>query len=283
MKSLSILVRLSILLIYLLVLGLTAHAAISALSKVKFNLLPAAHGSTLKSTMVKVAVIDTGLDLTDKRFRGRLCEGSKDFTGTGLKDTHGHGTHIASTIMKYAGPKANYCLLILKYYSETATGQVNLARMIEAEHYAAEQRVNLVNVSGGGPEANDEEKMAIAAMPWAVYVVAAGNDQRDVVQGRYPAEGSFFGEGSHGYYPAAYGLSNIVVVGALDTNGHKASYSNFGPAVRVWEPGEVEAFAIGKGTKKMHGTSQAAAVLTGKMLAGEALQDLFNLLSNRTR
>ena len=55
-----------------------------------------------KSKTLVVAVIDTGIDAQAFN-RHVLCKtGHKDFTGTGIQDRHGHGTHISGLIDQYA-------------------------------------------------------------------------------------------------------------------------------------------------------------------------------------
>lgn len=266
MKLLTKLLTIATFIIYgVCILGLLAGCFDGA-GRLQWN---TSHGATL-SAQIKVAVIDTGLDLSDPRFKGKICAGAKDFTGTGIEDTVGHGTHVAGLIKKYAGPKANYCLLILKFFTPIASGEVNFKRSLEAMKYAAEQRVNIVNYSAGGPDREPEEIDAIAAMPWALFIVAAGNGGIDAVEGRDPTSE----KGTKGYYPAAYGLSNVIPVGSLDVEGKRLPSSNFGPAVKVWELGVVESTLPHGRTGTMQGTSMAAAVLTGKVLAGGALQNL---------
>src|SRR5690606_17888997 len=74
-----------------------------------------------------IAVIDTGISdkLKDGKF---LCKmGHKDFTGTGLNDVHGHGTHVSGLIHQHAAKtadwnkSANYCQVILKYWDPNQT------------------------------------------------------------------------------------------------------------------------------------------------------------------
>jgi subtilisin family serine protease len=45
-----------------------------------------------------VAILDTGLDQENPAFDGTPLV-TRDFVGTGMKDIHGHGTHIAGTIL----------------------------------------------------------------------------------------------------------------------------------------------------------------------------------------
>ena len=55
---------------------------------------------TASTLPLRVAVIDTGLDLSDKRFSSRLCkEGHEDFTHTTIEDKSGHGTHVVGLIL----------------------------------------------------------------------------------------------------------------------------------------------------------------------------------------
>lgn len=269
MKSLANFLKLSFAIIYATLIICLALSCIDKTGKIRWN---PADGATTKDTMIKVAVIDTGLDINDKRFKGKICEGSKDFTHTELKDTHGHGTHVAGAIVKYAGDKANYCLLILKYYSPIASGPVNFQRSLEAMKYAEEQRVNIVNYSAGGPEREPEEREVIERMRWALFIVAAGNDGVDANTGRSPT--STVNNSDKTYYPAAYGLPNVIPVGSLDAKGVRLPSSNFGPAVKVWELGTYESTLPNGRTGVMTGTSQATAVFTGKVIAGKALDAL---------
>lgn len=61
--------------------------------------IPAVNADTSPYTGdgVTVAVLDTGIDATHPAFTGVTLE-QKDFTGEGLNDTDGHGTHCAGTI-----------------------------------------------------------------------------------------------------------------------------------------------------------------------------------------
>ena len=56
------------------------------------------------------------------------------------------------------------------------------------------------------------------------FVCAAGNDGADVE--KLPT------------YPAAYDLDNIISVGAVNSQGKLASFSNYGNGVDVAAPGE---------------------------------------------
>lgn len=206
---------------------------------------------------VKVAVIDTGLSLVDLRFKDRLCKsGHRDFTGTGINDVNGHGTHITGLIISHA-QNANYCLLILKYYADGAAGIINTQRFVMALKHAAAEGAKIINLSVSGVEVSKDEKEFIRANSKILFIVSAGNDGKDLTK--------------NPTYPAAYGFSNILVVGALKHDGNKLESSNWGALVDKYELGEnllsTVPYALNMtGLGYLSGTSQATAVVTGKFL-----------------
>lgn len=204
--------------------------------------------------MLKIAIVDTGLDLTDPRFAPAICLGeSRDFTGEGMTDSIGHGTHVTGIIRAHAGEQG-YCLMILKYYSDRSSGSENLDRELTAFKYAVAHGADFVNFSGGGPEANDQERAVIAGARGTTFVVAAGNEHRNIDLPEYA------------YYPAAYRLPNVVVVGALARDGTRLLSSNWS-ARAVWEPGDrILSATPGGGTAYLGGTSMAAATRTGRLI-----------------
>lgn len=201
---------------------------------------------------IRVVVLDSGLDLKDERFQGVLCkDGHKDFTGTGIKDTNGHGTHIASIIMEYA-KDADYCLVIVKYYDETKHN--NTETYLDAVAYLDGENIQVVNISGGGPKILLREHLFIAENTKTKFFVAAGNDNKDL-------------DKTCSYYPACYKkLKNKTVVGSK-CNTFKSKFSNYGTIINSWECGEQVLGNLPDGTiGKYSGTSQATAIATGKYI-----------------
>ena len=212
---------------------------------------------------IKIAIVDTGLDLKDPRFSGRLCQtGHRNFVeGEGLEDRHGHGTHVAGLVEKYAG-SADYCMLIYKYYADLSSGYVNLTRYLQAIRAAKDNGATIINFSGGGPEFSEEEYIFIKDSPQITFVVAAGNDNKNLdIPGNE-------------YYPASYFLPNEIPVGNIDSNDNKVKSSNWSKRVTVKEHGEM-VFSTLPCTFNgrilcdglMTGTSQATAIHTGKLVA----------------
>jgi minor extracellular protease Epr len=214
--------------------------------------------SAAKAEPIKIAVIDTGFDFNSNwpaatklgLTKPKLCKaGHKDFTKTGLKDTHGHGTHIAGLIAKYAD-NADYCLVILKFYDSRATTS-NLRSIVDAINYAVSLKVDFINLSLGGVHPSELERQAVLnALNANIRVVsAAGNEKSNLAQ--------------KGYYPALYD-SRIVVVGATKETGERLPASNYGPQVTYTAIGhEVLSLGLNNTFVKESGTSQATAKITG--------------------
>jgi subtilisin family serine protease len=235
--------------------------------------------SKAAETRTIVAIIDTGLDLDDPRFKNVLCsEGHRDLTGVGMSDTMGHGTFVAGLIQRYAESEGKYCLLIVKYYLQYASGVQDTERMTKAVEYALKKGAKFINISSGGDAFQITEYDLMKDHPSTTFVVAAGNNHKDVESPK------------HEYYPAAYRLNNVIVVGSTNgESGEIADFSNYGSRVDVWENGvslfstEINwvcehnrtGYLIDEHKKKLKlsgccgyqsGTSFSTAVHTGKLI-----------------
>jgi subtilisin family serine protease len=210
--------------------------------------------STNSFATTLVAVIDTGLDLKDPRLSQHLCKsGHQDFTGEGIKDTNGHGTHVVGLIEKYA-KNADYCLYILKFWSKQNDDETNVNNYLKALDYAVNiLKVRVVNISSGGRDDNEIERSIIIGHSAITFIVAAGNT------------GVNLDTRGNEYYPASYGFSNMRVVGS--SCDMMSSFSNFGTVVGYWQCGEnVTSTLPNDSTGQMHGTSQSTAIETGKYI-----------------
>lgn len=225
-----------------------------------------------KQAKVVVAVIDTGIDesLMSKPW---ICkDGHKDFTGGGLKDNHGHGTHIAGIVEQYAKDfplepaskrvpqdldkkSADFCIIVIKYYDPKFPGN-NLKNTIDSFKWAIQQKVDIINYSGGGTEFSSEEfkQVKIALDKGIKFVAAAGNERSDIDKSKY--------------YPAMYD-KRIFIVGNLVSkhSQDRAPSSNYGKSVNTWEVGtNVLSRLPGATFGYLTGTSQATAVKSGKIV-----------------
>jgi len=221
-----------------------------------------------------VAVIDTGVDSNHPDLKLNIWEPNKKHTqrtGYGWNfvrdnaqptDDHGHGTHVAGIIGAIANPESgvsgvaqSVSIMAVKYYSETASGAVNLANTVKAIDYAVKNGAKIINYSGGGPEFSEEEYLAIrrAELAGVLVVAAAGNEHQDTDQVE------------NYYYPSAYRLSNIISVAATDIHNRLIRSSNWGARrVDVAAPGENIYSTLPNGKYGyMTGTSQATAFVSG--------------------
>jgi subtilisin family serine protease len=221
-----------------------------------------------------VAVIDTGVDANHPDLKTNIWEPTRknaQKSGYGWNfvrdnsqptDDHGHGTHVAGIIGAIANPESgvsgvaqNVSIMAVKYYSENASGAVNLANTVKAIDYAVKNGARIINYSGGGPEFSEEEYLAIrrAELAGVLVVAAAGNEHQDTDQVE------------NYYYPSAYRLSNIISVAATDIHNRLIRSSNWGARrVDVAAPGENIYSTLPNGKYGyMTGTSQATAFVSG--------------------
>lgn len=219
-----------------------------------------------KKKEIVVAVVDTGIDrehpFLEKNIfveSGKVdpsnfgVDFSKDRKGKGMPiDNHGHGTHV-SGIIKSIFPEVK--ILALKYYNPNASGVDNLNSTVEALRYAVDHNVDVINYSGGGPEAAAEELRVLkeAERKGILVVAAAGNEESNI------------DDNKKAYFPASYGLKNIITVTAHDEDLKILNSSNYGRSrVDIFAPGYRIKSSLQNGrTGYLTGTSQATAFVTG--------------------
>lgn len=243
------------------------------------------------SKKVLVAVIDTGCDIDhpdlrsniwtnpgesglDDQGRDKSSNGIDDdgngyvddvhgwnfvFDNENVDDNHGHGTHIAGIIgatgaARFTGvAPSNVSLMILKYFDPRKAHQNPLEATVRAIRYAVENGAQVINYSGGGitPSADEYAALQMARDHGVLVVAAAGNEKSNSDRFKY--------------YPADYGLSNIMSVTAINPRTKVLASSNYGVAtVDIAAPGEdIFSTIPGGGYGLMTGTSQATAFATG--------------------
>ena len=223
--------------------------------KTSINLLPVWKKFEMKK-VVRVGVVDTGIDQNHTFLKSNHI-GAYDFSNkkakTGIaKDEHGHGTHV-SGIIKSVFPKVK--IVTFKYYNSTASGLESLDATLKSLKHAVDLNVDVINYSGGGPEASMKELRILkeAERKGILVVCAAGN------------EGQNIDSKKNAFYPASYGLKNIISVTAYDKNLNTLNSSNYGVnSVDISAPGyRIKSSLPYNRAGYLTGTSQATAFVSG--------------------
>jgi len=169
---------------------------------------------------VKIAVLDTGLDPDHPDFQGRIINGA-DFSGGGVRDHNGHGTHVTGIAAggggKYRGIAPEARIIAVKVLDSNGSGM--MSDIIAGLEWAAQQRVHVINISLGSSEPSDganplSTACDLVAEQGIVICAAAGNDG--------PGPGTIGSPGS---------ARNIITVGATTDRDGILSFSSRGPTL----------------------------------------------------
>lgn len=203
---------------------------------------------------IRIAVIDTGINLK-KIPNVSICkDGLIDFTGEGISDPIGHGTNITAIISEQL-KDIDHCFYILKVYNK----KVEYTKKAQFGAFLKTILLNpdFVNYSSSGYTVDEVERLLINRIMASgiKFVTAAGNLNKNL-------------DLDCSAYPACYG--GMIVAGNLDTNGYKASSSNYGKIVNCWKVGT----NINAGGIKLSGTSQSTAFCTASFAKEKYLQNL---------
>jgi subtilisin family serine protease len=188
---------------------------------------------------VKIAVIDTGADLTAPDLAAKAPETHNVFNGgADVRDFHGHGTFVASIAggsvtndEGIAGFGGDAQLLVIQ--SGRADGSFTDVDEADAIVYAVNHGAKVINLSIGGTESSAIERKALeyAGEHGVLVVAAAGNEFHDGNPIEYPAA-LLQPVGSRGR--GGLGLS----VGASTKSSRRAPFSNTGSWISLAAPGE---------------------------------------------
>jgi subtilisin family serine protease len=202
---------------------------------------------------VKVAVLDTGID-SDHQDLAAAIDDYEDFTGDGIEDANGHGTHCAGIVgarlngVGFVGVAPKSRLLIGKVLNNNGSG--SFTWIAEGIDWAVKKGAHIISLSLGGASSSNRLHQAVhMALAEGVFVIcAAGN------------EGSLF-QNSIGY-PGRYG--GVITVAAHDSNGNRSGFSSRGGEIDVMAPGErIWSTYKDGGYAELSGTSMATPFIAG--------------------
>jgi serine protease len=220
----------------------------------------------------RVLVLDTGIDRDHPALKGNFEKG-QDFVNDNnrpydVADHVGHGTHVAGTIAAEFGadgfvgvaPRAK--ILAGRVCSEQGCSNIAVAQGIQ---WGIQEKVDVINMSLGGPFATASEKRAVEAAEAAgvIIVAASGNDGKPKVS--FPAS-----------FPTA------IAVGAVNDKIQKADFSNWGPQLDVVAPGVavISAVPLGSGRESMVKVGNPGAEVEVLSTGFAGAPDVLNPISN---
>lgn len=196
-----------------------------------------------KNGSVTVAVVDTGVYSSHPYLSGKVMKGYNFVKGNSdATDDHGHGTHVAGTIIDCM-PNLNVKILPVKVLNEDGCGtSLAVANGID---YAVSQGADVINLSLGGAAGsckNKDVSVNNAVAKGTALAVAAGNESTDV-------KNRCFGH---------LDVDGMVVVAAHDSYGKAAYFSNYGQTVDIAAPGVgIKSCVPSSGFEAWNGTSMA--------------------------
>lgn len=249
----------------------------------KFNLLDIptglihlkqAHLITLGSSQIKIAVLDTGVNILHPEIKHAVLEGmdfvniidgAEKFVGDFLEvdsdpnDEVGHGTHVSGIIVgkgiKIAKGVAPNCKIIpvrvlgAMRQGETKIGAGLIDNINTGIKWAVDNGADIINMSLGikndGGGVPHQEVINYAIKKGVTIIAASGNDGTD-----------------DKYYPGA--LPDVIAVGAIDENGNTAPFSTYGWHITIVAPGtNIMSSYVENKYAISSGTSQASPYVTG--------------------
>ncbi len=237
--------------------------------------LPYAQALTKGLPQIKIAVLDTGVNLSHRELEGRLIEGvdlvdlgGMDTTGFighlsghnhAPEDEVGHGTHVSGILVSKGlemdqgiapGSKVMPVRVLATMKSGTRLVGAGIVDNINSGiKWAVDNGADVINMSlgikhtaGGLPH---EDVIRYALSKDVTVVAASGNDGT-----------------AERYYPGA--LPGVIAVGAVDDEGAVTSFTSYGANIAVVAPGtNIYSSFAHNSYAFASGTSQASPFVCG--------------------
>lgn len=191
-------------------------------------------------TKIIVAVVDTGIDFKQLKFRFTATQGFNVLDpGKPPQDDNGHGTQIAS-IINFLEPR----IKIMPIKAIPKSGVATKQELAEGIIAAVDRGAKIINVSAGVISSSLELESAIRyAEEKGVIIIAAVG-----------------GSGTGIEYPAAYPV--VLAIGGVDHNEKRLQNSNTGPELDAVALGEYATIGLRGECKTGSGTSLATPIVS---------------------
>lgn len=241
---------------------------------------------------IVVAVIDSGIDRNHRDLKNRIARGGYNFLNNNslFDDYDGHGTFVSGLIAAEANNnygiagvvgRANIKILPLKVTN--SEGIADNDDIIRAIDYSIEKKVDVINMSLGGPDYSYffDEACQRAIDANIVVVAAVGNEGEDNEKKNQIN------------YPAAY--DRVIGVGSTDWFDDRANFSNANKSVDIVAPGDgvystwtyydlrERGFKYGYGTSYSTPMVAATAALMRGINKGISVRDISNILTTTAK
>lgn len=237
-----------------------------------------------------VAVVDTGVDVTNPALRPRMWKSpaglaTPDGLGVVPAGSPGwdfldsdadpspvpqvgatapgaffnHGTKVAGVIAAVRDPDHDiegvnpYARVMAVRACDSGEVGCPSQTIVSAMAWAADRGARVVNISVGGEFPSEDEEAVIRDRPGTLFVVSAGNGGRDLDA-----------SADAGHWPCSYPQPNLLCVASSDANDEIAASSNTGEAsVDLAAPGVRIRTTVAGGAGLGSGTSEAAPAVAG--------------------
>lgn len=213
--------------------------------------------STRSGLGIKVAVLDTGMDLGHPDFAGRVFT-TRTFVGQPVQDLHSHGTHCIGTSCGPKAPPGTIPRYGIAYGAQIFVGKVltnsgsgTTAGVLAGINWAIANRCQVISMSLGSQSPIQAAYTAAGTAALAkgcLIIAAAGND------------------GSNTGAPA--NSPTIMSVASLDEDLRPSSFSNFGK-IEIAAPGRDVLSSVPRPTR--YGTKSGTSMATPHVAGCAAL------------